>query len=311
MDRDPSKWRKRKPLEEPPAVVQARQAYRRKRLLEVQNVQKIKSLRLPQILKAQMFLKPEWRLTPHDRVINSAYIRQSIWANPISDPPVKRTFELKCPVLPALTVDKIKALLRQEGRVPQALPLEKHAWKFHRGFQSAKFTDDREFCQTFPFNDSAHEPIAPVLPLLETIQGKQVVLGRSNNIRPYYRDQRHFITLHSNYWTQYLNDVFMECIFFHFYTGPIERNKFPIRLVLNLSNPDYTSIVPPYPEAGTDVLGMFSTMEICQLLNANLTLFQSKRHKNIFFFGHPDTPFDEDKFIKLKTKKNGEIVYYI
>jgi len=175
-----------------------------------------------------------------------------------------------------------------------------------------RFSTPSEFCNTFDFNDEEHQ-IPPgtgeEIPLLDTIQGKQVVLGRQRNLTDYYHDKTNFVTLNSKFWDtkSHLNYAFIECaqIKANEFT---ERNKFPIRMVLsknlfnepdkflNINNydPDYTK---------TTVLAQ----ELCQFLEyTDSVVVQSIEHPNIFFIGRSGSEYDSTKFRQISSSSRDD-----
>jgi hypothetical protein len=176
-----------------------------------------------------------------------------------------------------------------------------------------RYTNPIDFCNKFDFNDERiPQGVSGDIPLLNTVNGKQFVLGRQRNLFDYYNDKSHFITLNSQFWDlTYLNDVFIECATLK--TSDFnEPNKFPVRIVLTknlFDEPDKSLRVTSF-----DIDYTISTVlsrEICQILKyTDFELYQSVEYKNIFFIGKSGITHDPNNFIKVSSKINRYVLEY-
>ncbi len=178
---------------------------------------------------------------------------------------------------------------------------------------SNKFSITQEFCDTFDFNDEKiPQGKTKDIPLLDTIHGKQIVLGRQRNLFEYYNDKSKFITLNSKFWDpKYLNDIFIECavIKTNDFTEP---NIFPIRIVLTenlFHEPDKLHNITAY-DTNYQITTVLSK-ELCQILKyTDFEVFQSTEYPNIFFIGKSGLDHDPVKFIKISSIADRNILKY-
>jgi hypothetical protein len=178
---------------------------------------------------------------------------------------------------------------------------------------SNKFSSTKEFCDTFDFNDEKiPQGTAKDIPLLNTIHGKQIVLGRQRNLFDYYNDKSKFITLNSKFWDpKYLNDIFIECavIKTNDFTEP---NLFPIRIVLTenlFDEPDKLHNITQY-DKNYQITTVLSK-ELCQILKyTDFEVFQSAEFPNIFFIGKSGLSHNPAKFIKISSNTDRYILKY-
>jgi hypothetical protein len=177
-----------------------------------------------------------------------------------------------------------------------------------------QFDSPEQFCENFDFNDE-EPPLSTgnKIPLLETINGKQVVLGREKNLTDYYIDKDKFISLHSKYWdtTGHLNDVFIECAKIKM-DGFNNKNKFPIRIVLSpelFKETNNKLKITKYNTNYTKTTVL--SKELCQFLNyTTSSLYQSREYPNIFFISRSDITHDKKKFIKISNEANRGLLTY-
>lgn len=178
---------------------------------------------------------------------------------------------------------------------------------------SNRYTKSEEFCNAFDFNDEKIPiGIAKKIPLLDTVQGKQIVLGRQRNIYDYYNDKNNFITLNSKYWdAKYFNDIFIECAIIKT-NETINANKFPIRIVLsdNLFNESDTLRNITKYDINYNITSVLSK-ELCQILKyTDNNVYQSIEYPNIFFIGKAGIDRDPNKYKLISSTEDRYILNY-
>ena len=297
---------------------QEEKAYRRKKR---ENIERYRILRRVQSPRTQNFMRLDqpwpnsntgaanWRLTGIES-LEQQEIHKTIQMNPVLNPDIPHVINLTCPANLYTNTSLSRLLALKPGATIPEHDAD-NSMRFYRALAQGKFREKGDFCNTFPWNNTAHDPLEADLPLMDTVHGKQIVIGRYQNLIPYYEDQEHYVTLQSNHWSKFLNDVFAECMVLTAGNMPAGLNKFPIRLVLKLEKPWDNEKLVPYPPPPKEIDGMFTTGEICKMLQVGFGLFQSIRYKHIFFFGMKNTPINDKQFIPLNVDTSGKIEYFL
>lgn len=186
---------------------------------------------------------------------------------------------------------------------------------FQDSLKTNTFTNNETFCENFDFNDEINiSGLSSPIPLLDTIDGKQFVLGRQRNLISYYDDKINFITLNSKFWEPngYLNNVFIECSIIKASKVNLP-NKFPIRIVLSpnlFEEPDQHLNITRYDQDYK--ISTVLSKELCQYLKfTDFDLYQSRENLNIFFISKKDILHDPNKFIKISVDSNSQDDRYI